>query len=594
MPLASKKKHYDDLSSSGVSSLSGSNQSVKKITIYRNGDIHYGGLKLVVNPRHIPDMDRLLAVITDRIDLPYGAKKLYSANGKQIKTFADLQDGKIYIASSNTFTPMTYGDSTRRAWKPSNKTVHDNGLPPVLPKQRMSRSLEPKPKKSEVARKPALPKRSISNKPAPKPKAAAPSIQKKNVDIFIPHQNGGHPPGAKKKIAARDASPGNKPIAKKPVAAKPAKPKPVPATNQPKPAPAKAPVPKKAPPQPKPVAEKRLSQVQKAPPVDLHQEATPTIVTTIIPEALDILQLPDIQTIPDRDPLIDLPEKKLTFIEFKQLCHPPTLHTNRDPEVGNHPEFKKKYFYFRDEYHGQISAKKINVFKNGDPYHKGIKVVITSRMHDFDVLLNTISEKIDLSHGAKRIFTTAGKQVKAIKDLEDGKDYVASSGHFSPLKYGSSPIARKPRSPSRKKREKKSTDERPDTVRTTQSTQPRPKKKKKVPKKRAHSTSPRLEKSTPSDTVVSDTVKKVKHTGKKLRETANNAAHDGNEVVKKKVKKVKKSTKSAAEKAAKIPSAVAAGAVGAVSGAIVGASEKMTGKEKAKERKHTPSPTRYS
>ncbi len=88
--------------------------------------------------------------------------------------------------------------------------------------------------------------------------------------------------------------------------------------------------------------------------------------------------------------LTDLPEKKLTFIEFKQLCHPPTLHTNRDPEVGNHPgkihmlinhyliysKFKKKYFYFRDEYHGQISAKKINVFKNGDPYHKGIKVGI--------------------------------------------------------------------------------------------------------------------------------------------------------------------------------------------------------------------------
>lgn len=48
MPLASKKKHYDDLSSSGVSSLSGSNQSVKKITIYRNGDVHHGGLKVLI------------------------------------------------------------------------------------------------------------------------------------------------------------------------------------------------------------------------------------------------------------------------------------------------------------------------------------------------------------------------------------------------------------------------------------------------------------------------------------------------------------------------------------------------------------------
>ena len=52
-------------------------------------------------------------------------------------------------------------------------------------------------------------------------------------------------------------------------------------------------------------------------------------------------------------------------------------------------------------------------------------------MHDFDVLLNTISEKIDLSHGAKRIFTTAGKQIKAIKDLEDGKVgfHISFSGY---------------------------------------------------------------------------------------------------------------------------------------------------------------------
>ncbi|KAK5966902.1 hypothetical protein GCK32_017988, partial [Trichostrongylus colubriformis] len=52
------------------------------------------------------------------------------------------------------------------------------------------------------------------------------------------------------------------------------------------------------------------------------------------------------------------------------------------------------------------------------------------------VSLLYFSEKIDLPYGAKRLFTTNGKLIRHLNDIEDKQDYVASSNHFIPLKYG--------------------------------------------------------------------------------------------------------------------------------------------------------------
>ncbi|KHJ86338.1 Doublecortin [Oesophagostomum dentatum] len=82
-------------------------------------------------------------------------------------------------------------------------------------------------------------------------------------------------------------------------------------------------------------------------------------------------------------------------------------------------------------------VKTVRVFKNGDPYHQGIKVVLNRRyVHDLDKLLELLSEKFDLTHGVKKLYTTNGKLIRHFQDIEDKQDYVAATNHFIPLFYG--------------------------------------------------------------------------------------------------------------------------------------------------------------
>ena len=54
-------------------------------------------------------------------------------------------------------------------------------------------------------------------------------------------------------------------------------------------------------------------------------------------------------------------------------------------------------------------------FRNGDPYHKGINVVLNMRhAHDINAFLDAISERIGLVSGVKRLYTLNGSQVKRI------------------------------------------------------------------------------------------------------------------------------------------------------------------------------------
>uniref|UniRef100_A0A8R1HUK5 Doublecortin domain-containing protein n=1 Tax=Caenorhabditis japonica TaxID=281687 RepID=A0A8R1HUK5_CAEJA len=119
---SSKKIIEDPLSSSGVSSLSGiSSFNIRKISIYKNGDRFHRGVKFVINPRVVKNMEPLLNQINDRIELSHGAKKLYTADGKVVNSIKELEDGKIYVAASAHFIPMRYGEFTERVWKPPSR-----------------------------------------------------------------------------------------------------------------------------------------------------------------------------------------------------------------------------------------------------------------------------------------------------------------------------------------------------------------------------------------------------------------------------------------------------------------------------------------
>ncbi|MFH4976125.1 hypothetical protein AB6A40_002834 [Gnathostoma spinigerum] len=87
------------------------------------------------------------------------------------------------------------------------------------------------------------------------------------------------------------------------------------------------------------------------------------------------------------------------------------------------------------------AGKKIIVYRNGDPFHKGLKLVINpNRMINLNMLLDAITEKVDLPYGAKRLFTIDGRLVKSINDIECGAEYVASSSSFSLVRYGKNPL----------------------------------------------------------------------------------------------------------------------------------------------------------
>lgn len=91
------------------------------------------------------------------------------------------------------------------------------------------------------------------------------------------------------------------------------------------------------------------------------------------------------------------------------------------------------------------SGRRIRIYRNGDAHHKGITVVLNIRKtHDINAFLDTVSEKIGLVLGAKRLFTLDGMPITSTEQLEHNKAYVASSGPFIPVQYGQSPLQSTP------------------------------------------------------------------------------------------------------------------------------------------------------
>nr|CAD2189548.1 unnamed protein product [Meloidogyne enterolobii] len=82
-------------------------------------------------------------------------------------------------------------------------------------------------------------------------------------------------------------------------------------------------------------------------------------------------------------------------------------------------------------------ARRVKIYRNGDAHHKGLNVVLNYKQgQDINTLLDSISERIGLVLGAKRLFTTDGTQITSAEELEHNGEYVASSGTFTPAAYG--------------------------------------------------------------------------------------------------------------------------------------------------------------
>uniref|UniRef100_A0A915Q557 Doublecortin domain-containing protein n=1 Tax=Setaria digitata TaxID=48799 RepID=A0A915Q557_9BILA len=83
--------------------------SKKRVKIYKNGDVSFKGLKVVISTDQFESVQAFLDSIKEKIDFKQTAGKLYTLSGKLIQSMDELEDSKEYVAALNIFTPLLYG-----------------------------------------------------------------------------------------------------------------------------------------------------------------------------------------------------------------------------------------------------------------------------------------------------------------------------------------------------------------------------------------------------------------------------------------------------------------------------------------------------
>ncbi|KAM8809959.1 doublecortin domain-containing protein 2C [Eudromia elegans] len=72
----------------------------RTVLVYRNGDAFYPGKKFVINRRHVPTFEALLAQLTEAVVAPFGVRALYTPRqGHRLRELDDLEQGGRYVAA---------------------------------------------------------------------------------------------------------------------------------------------------------------------------------------------------------------------------------------------------------------------------------------------------------------------------------------------------------------------------------------------------------------------------------------------------------------------------------------------------------------
>uniref|UniRef100_A0A2H8TVI9 Echinoderm microtubule-associated protein-like CG42247 n=1 Tax=Melanaphis sacchari TaxID=742174 RepID=A0A2H8TVI9_9HEMI len=83
----------------------------RKVTFFKNGDLYFPGLELRFRPgRDIGNLEALLDKLSTRMDLPRGARYLFSMDGIRVVSLDQLEDDQSYVVSSyKSFKNANYG-----------------------------------------------------------------------------------------------------------------------------------------------------------------------------------------------------------------------------------------------------------------------------------------------------------------------------------------------------------------------------------------------------------------------------------------------------------------------------------------------------
>lgn len=73
----------------------------RKLIFYRNGDPFFPGVEYRFKPgRDVNSLETLLDKISPKMDLPRGARYVFSMDGDRKYTLDELEDGASYVLSS--------------------------------------------------------------------------------------------------------------------------------------------------------------------------------------------------------------------------------------------------------------------------------------------------------------------------------------------------------------------------------------------------------------------------------------------------------------------------------------------------------------
>ncbi|KNE54839.1 hypothetical protein AMAG_17710 [Allomyces macrogynus ATCC 38327] len=84
--------------------------NARKIWVYRNGDSHFPGRRILVNDRRYKNFEQFLSSLTGDVALRSGAvRKIYDLSGRRIESLNDITDCSFYVAAgSEPFRPVAY------------------------------------------------------------------------------------------------------------------------------------------------------------------------------------------------------------------------------------------------------------------------------------------------------------------------------------------------------------------------------------------------------------------------------------------------------------------------------------------------------
>ncbi|XP_060655816.1 echinoderm microtubule-associated protein-like CG42247 isoform X1 [Drosophila nasuta] len=111
VPLV-RSKSRPEISSAAASRYSNlSYWKARRVVFYRNGDPFFPGVELRYRPgRDVTSLDNLLDKISPKMDLPRGARYVFSMDGDRKYHLEELEDGAFYVVSSfKAFKPASYG-----------------------------------------------------------------------------------------------------------------------------------------------------------------------------------------------------------------------------------------------------------------------------------------------------------------------------------------------------------------------------------------------------------------------------------------------------------------------------------------------------